>query len=41
MSRIFSGFFSVFRRERAALDFSLLVKIVLESELRIDEGDNE
>lgn len=41
MSRIFSGFFSDLMRERAARDFSLLVKIVFESGLRIDDGDGE
>lgn len=41
MSRIFSGFFSDLRRERAARDFCLLDKIVFESGLKIDDGEDE
>lgn len=41
MSRIFSGFFSDLRRERAARDFCLLVKIVFESGHKIDDGEDE
>lgn len=39
MSRMRSGLVSVLRRERAARDFSLLVKMVFESGVRIDDAD--
>lgn len=34
---IFSGFFSDFKRDKAVLDFSLLVNGVVESGFRIDD----
>lgn len=39
ISRMRSGLVSVLRRERAARVFSLLVKTVFESGLRIDDAD--